>query len=232
MIAFTFWIKSPAARETAGPITFPELRALLHSGLVTGDTLLADDDFLYHPLREFTELWQALHDPSVADVERRPASRLAGREDAGRERDATTAAPILNPKAEDVVDFEAVRRGERGYSTYDVLALNRSKEPEKVIRQLPWYKRSRMVDLRRWAPFAIILISLIVLRIPHKEEDFPKDPIGMTGVVGEFAFYYILLTGSFWYFFAIDYHWHGKGSDVYRDTKDSLIKRVLSRLKK
>lgn len=212
MIAFTFWIKSDGSWEPAGPLSFTELRALMQSGLVDGQTLLADDDFTYHPLRDYPDLWEALNDPAVCEAERLPSLGVLRREDVRRERDTNTAAPILNPAKEDVIDFEAVRRGERGFAAYDVLALNRSKEPEKVIKLLPWHKGSRIRDLRRWllvsSPFVLILLFAavrFVIRIREGADGFELAPLV---ALFSLSFFVVMLLWGF--FFLVDYHWHGK----------------------
>ncbi len=202
MVSFSFWIKSSEAHQAAGPLTFPELRELMQSGLVTGDTLLADDDFLYHPLRDFTSLWEALNDPSVDDVVRVPATKMAWREEIVRERDTNTAAPILNPKPDDVIDFEAVRRGERGFAAFDVLALNRSKEPEKVVKRLPWHRESWVVNTKRWAfvcsPYMLTVLIFLPGAIGGNAGDWVV--IGMCCCI---------LGGVAWHVFVVDAHWHG-----------------------
>ncbi len=209
MIAFTFRIKSPGAGESAGPLTFPELRALLLSGLVTGDTLLAHDDCRFHAMRDFPELWEALHDPSVEDLVRAPCTRVAHREEVARERDANTAAPILNPIAADVIDFESVRRGERGFAALDVLALNRSKEPEKVIRMLPWHRRSRMRDLRRTLAYCAGIFLIYGVAIPALLAFF-AGANALPAAMFSFFFGFFVMGGIAWHIFFIDYHWHGK----------------------
>ncbi len=231
MIAFAFWIKAPGAPEAAGPLTFPELRELMQSGLVTDDTLLADDDFRYHPLRDFTSLWEALNDPSVDDVVREPATKMAWREEIVRERDTNTSAPILNPTADDVIDFAAVRRGERGFAVYDVLALNRSKEPEKIIRMLPWYKQPRMVDLRRTLTYAAGIFFIYGVLIPAGLFCF-SGANALPAAIFSFFFSFFIIGGFAWHIFFIDYHWHGKDSNRYRNPDASPMARVLSLLKR
>ncbi len=207
MISFTFWIKAPGAREVAGPLSFPELRGLLQSGLLGDDTLVADDDFLYHPLRDYPELRDALNDPSVDDVVREPAAKLAPRAEVAHRRDENTSAPIANPTERDLIDFDAVRRGERGYAVYDVLALNRAAEPEMVITMPPWYKRPRVIDLARWSCVGIPVGLLFWARCPRNDYEMTDYFLMM-----ELAVYVMLFTGSAWHIFLVDYHWYGKAT--------------------
>lgn len=213
MIGFEFRIKSVGATAGSDPLTFSELRELLHAGLVSSETLLADDDFAYHPLRAYPVLWDALHDPTVVDVVRAPVTRLAPREERVRERDANTPALILEPTEADLVDFEAVRKGERGFSALDVLALNRAKEaPAKPVRMTKWWRRSRMVDLRRWLTYGFPLIVICALTGTELVKKLASCGGGLVVVplliVFSLSFFPLILLWG--YFFLVDYDYPGK----------------------
>jgi hypothetical protein len=213
MANFAFRIKTTGAAVCSESLTFAELRELLHAGLIDGDTRLADDEFAYHALKAYPVLWDALHDPTVVDVERSPVSRLAPREEVARERDINTAAPILDPTEADLIDFEAVRRGERGFSTLDLLALNRVNEPPpKPVRWPPFYRKSRMVDLRRWLFAGSPLIVIIVLTLWKLVEAMRTGgaELLVAAVAGVFGLSFLFLMLLWGYFFLIDYHYPGK----------------------
>jgi hypothetical protein len=213
MADFAFRIKAAGAAVCSEPLNFAELRELLNAGLVNGDTRLADDDFAYHALSAYPVLWDALHDPSVVDVVRSPVSQLAPREEVARERDANTAAPILYPTEADLIDFEAVRRGERGFSALDMLALNRVNEaPPKPVRWPPFYRRSRIVDLRRWlfagSPLIVILVLTGIQFVNIYRSGEPDLMIIPVATVFSLSFFSVMLLWG--YFFLVDYHYPGK----------------------
>lgn len=159
--AAEYWVKSPGAVESFGPVGAERLSMLIRAGIVRDDSLISDGDTDFLPVGRVKLEVLAVPAPTL-----NANPKVAPRE------------PI---KPEAPADHAGENRFASGYETLDIMRFNRMLEKEPELNLPSRWKDPRMRDKIRFAVYGSMVTAVFAYALVLLNK---YDEMGHAGIAG------------------------------------------------